>query len=132
MLRVKHIPGENVRVYVEGNSFRCTECPARFLKREHSMMKEGMECPKCHKGKIDERWHIVDVSSYDLNGACSCEFFSFDIAPKVKKMSRAQRLTYPKRCSHIEIARSFVLDVTLSLHVWEQHKGKPIDPENEI
>jgi hypothetical protein len=132
MLKVKAIPGEPSRFRVEGNSFRCSECPARFLKRENSMMREGMACPKCHKGFIEERYHLVDIASYNTNGACSCEWFHYELAPKVKKMSKGQRLTNPLRCAHISIARSFCLDVLLELHNWEQRGSRPVEEEHEI
>ena len=132
MLKVAHIEGEPTRFRVEGNSFRCSVCPARFLKRENSMMAVGMECPKCHKGKIEERWHLVDIASLDTNGFCDCEWFQYSVLTKVKKMSREQRIAHPLTCAHIPIARAFALDVALNLHLWEQRKGKPVDEEDEI
>lgn len=135
VLKVKHIPGEPTRFYCEGNSFRCSrrpECNARFLKRENAFMEEGHKCPKCGIGFIEENWHLIDISSYDLNGACSCEWFSFELAPKVKAMTKEYRLLHPKRCAHIEICRSFALDVLLKLHNWEQRGKRKLNPEDEI
>lgn len=135
MLKVKHCENEPTRFWVEGNSWRCSNrpnCKARFLKREHSMMREGMTCPKCHKGKIEENWHLCDLASYDGAGKCSCEWHSFSVAPKLEKMSKEQRILRPMFCGHLQVARTFCLDVLLRLHIWEQRGRRPINPENEI
>ena len=124
--------GEPTRFDVSSNRFGCTNCESRFLKIEHPFLDEGCKCPDCGKGLIEERYHLVDLASYDLCGACSCEWHAFSITPKLRATTKEERLFRPKRCAHIEYARSFALNVLLKLHIIEQHKGKPVNPEHEI
>ena len=127
LMHAKVRAGEPTRFDVSSNRFGCSECDARFLKIENSFMEEGMRCPKCEKGKIEERYHLCDLASYFPAGACSCEWFAFSIAPKLKAMTPARRLLNPPRCVHLEYARTFALDVLLKLHQLEENGGKVPD-----
>lgn len=49
--------------------------------------------------------HLVDLSSYGGNGACSCEQFVFRCATLARSHLHA-----PVRCKHIDRARAFVAD----------------------
>ena len=131
LMHAKVRVGESTRFDVSSNRWGCTNCESRFLKLENPFMGEGMKCPDCKVGDIEERYHLVDLASHDLNGACSCEWFAFSIAPKVRLMQKGERLFRPKRCAHIDYARSFALNVLLKLHILEEHGGKPINPEHE-
>jgi ssDNA-binding Zn-finger/Zn-ribbon topoisomerase 1 len=90
-------------------------------------MAEGMKCPDCGRGKIELRWHLVDIGSYDGAGMCSCEWWAFSVKKKLDNMTKERRLIKPIRCGHIDVARTFCLDMLLRLHIWEQNGGKKVD-----
>jgi hypothetical protein len=119
--------GEPTRFDVSSNRWGCTECESRFLKIEHPFLDEGCKCPDCGKGLIEERYHLVDLASWDLAGQCSCEWHAFSIVPKLKAMTRERRLMNPPRCAHIEYARNFCIDFLLKLNQLEENGGKAPD-----
>lgn len=123
MLRVLKIPGEATRYHVESNTLECV------LNRRHQfsrLRKRGIyiggPCPKegC-PGTLDCRFHQVDISMYNLNGWCSCEYFAFGLEPKVSRMGPAEQGAGNHRCAHINAARDFALDVSLKAHERERY-----------
>ena len=134
MLRVKAIPGEPTRFWVESNTLVCTspECSRTYnRKQRHRLVPNqssptdylhiGDPCPVCG-ATLDVRFHVVDIASNNCNGQCGCEFFSFTHAPALAKLLPSDRGMGKHRCSHIEAARQFALDVALHGHEYERYK----------
>ena len=119
LMHARIVPGEPTRFEVSSNRWGCNLCEARFLKIENSFMDSGMPCPKCKQGVVEERWHLVDISSFDGCGQCDCEWHQCSIAPKLRKMEKSARIFRPIRCQHVSFARTFILDVLLKLHIME-------------
>lgn len=44
--------------------------------------------------------HLVDLEEYDGYGECSCEYFSFNIRPKLN-----QNIKPKKQCRHLRIVK---------------------------
>ena len=66
--------------------------------------------------------HLVDLSSYQGNGECSCLHFSCRMAPELKQGREPSNAT---RCKHISAARGMFCDVMVKHHVSsKQHTGK--------
>lgn len=61
------------------------------------------------KSRPGHTW-LVDLSSYDFNGFCPCEAFTFRCGPE---LARGAKPSNKLRCSHIRSARSFFLDEIL-------------------
>lgn len=53
--------------------------------------------------------HIVDLGGYRGNGECSCEHFEFRLRPQIEEKPGGK----PKRCLHIEAARSALVDLVI-------------------
>ena len=132
LMHARIVPGEPTRFEVSSNRWGCTACEDRWLKIENPFMSEGQKCPSCGKGKIEERFHLVDLASLDLAGCCSCEWHHYTIQPRLRNMTKEQRILKPQRCAHIEYARSFALNVLLKLHILEERGNRPVNPEHEI
>lgn len=120
MLRVKPVPGEATRFWVEGNTIQCVvpECAAQFSRKRRSDLGIGSKCPKCGGGKLDVRFHTVDLSGFAPAGHCSCEHFEFNLQPKLCRMSPQERTQHAAslRCSHIGAARDFAMDLVVAAH----------------
>lgn len=125
MLRVKAIESEPTRFHVESGTLTCVnpQCGATYNRRtRHRLVADqrqptdylhiGDKCPKC-SGYLDVRFMLVDIAANNLNGGCSCEFFSFVQGPALAKLLPSERAMGKCRCSHIEAARQFALDVAL-------------------
>lgn len=155
MLRVKAIPGEPTCYHVESAELQCKnpECAQLyktlppmlvwFSKRQKEflrfagvwtkidkilsglkkpIMRPGDQCKKCGN-VVDHRWHRVDISAYNLNGECGCEKFYYDYGPALR---RGGAVCGEHRCSHIEAARDFALDLSLASH--QKNQGHKITP----
>ncbi len=118
MLRVIKIEGEATRFYVESQTLQCVnaQCSKLFNRRRRPDLWIGQACPKCDVGTLDVRFHVVDLSCFNLNGECSCEYFAFSLGPKVSRLQPVDQGAGAHRCSHIEAARGFALDVSLRAH----------------
>lgn len=153
MLRVKAIPNEATRFYVESAEVICTNCGklypktpnghARFSHEQTATLRAcgvwtkvsnylkqlsrqfnprnvpGGQCRKCG-GALDERWHLVDVSSMDYAGQCACEFWSIVIRKELEKLPKAQRMCHENTCAHIPEAQRFAFQLSLRLHEQER------------
>lgn len=135
MLRVKAIPGEATRYWVESNSLQCVSAAcghllnrrwrhvpfdatgAKLPPRRHEV---GDPCPRCGSA-LDLRFHVVDIASYGYSGQCSCEFFQYSCEPKVARLPKDQQGAGEFRCHHIRAARDFALDVALHAHNAERY-----------
>lgn len=147
-LRVQAIPGEPTRFRVESNSLECLRCHKLF-SRQRGNYHVGQQCPHCKasltndvvfnriltseaqvelaKAELDVRFHTVDISTYNRNGWCSCEYFEFSLATKLRGILPNQQAEGRYRCSHIDAARDFALDVALVVH--KQETGEKDDSE---
>jgi hypothetical protein len=127
VLRVKPVPGEATRFWVESNTLQCVvpECAKQFNRKLRSDLGIGSLCPSCKAGKLDVRFHTVDLANYEPVGECSCEHFQFRLGPELSKMPPEQRAEKAAlmRCSHIREARDFAIDLTLKAHE-KHHNGK--------
>lgn len=136
MLRVKAIPGEPTRFWVESWTLECPQCSAKFNRRtRHRLLARyedvphsgylyiGDPCPKCG-GELDCRFHVVDIANYNGVGECGCEYHQMKLGPELRKLSLAQRggSGDKYRCSHVKAARDFALDVALAAHDFERHR----------
>jgi hypothetical protein len=119
MLRVRTCQNEPTRFFVESNSLSCCnpECSKTFNRHQHPGIHIGDKCPRCG-GQLDLRFHTVEISEFNGTGFCSCEYFTFRLAPELKLLSPQQRIEKGDllRCSHIKAARDFALDLALHLH----------------
>lgn len=126
MLRVKAIPGEPCRFWCESNSLICVnaQCSALYNRRWRHRPEPGATavylhvgdlCPKCGS-QLDLRFHVCDISAYNCSGRCGCEFFQFNLEPKVSRLSPAEQGMGQYRCSHIIACRDFALDLALKGH----------------
>ena len=135
MLRVKAIPGEPTRFWVESGTLQCTnaQCGKMYNRRTRHRLVPGQAhptdylhigdpCPHCGSD-LDVRFHVVDISEYSYNASCSCEFFEFSMSPKLTRMLPSERIQGKWRCSHIIAARDFALDVALHAHEHERYVG---------
>ena len=52
-------------------------------------------------------WHLVDLESFDFNGACGCEAFMFRFAPDLERGKRDNEMTGIYQCKHIQRAQLF-------------------------
>lgn len=152
MLQVKAIPGEPTCYYVESHHMQCTgkECNALtrrapsaiwFNRRQRdflatvgvwgrvdSMVKKLAEgwrsdgqCRRCGAA-LEPRWHRVDIGAYHCNGQCGCEYFELALAKELRRLKPEQQAAGTHRCSHIEAARDFALDLSLRAH--EKQNGR--------
>lgn len=65
--------------------------------------------------------HLVDLSSYNGNGECSCLHFSCRMVPELKQGRHPSNAT---RCKHIAAARGMFCDVMIQCHTsTKQHTG---------
>ena len=135
MLRVMAIVGESTRFHVESNTLQCTDpqCGKMYNRRTRHRLVPGQAhptdylhigdpCPACGTGTLDVRFHVCDLESYNCNGGCSCEFFSFVHAPALSRMLPSEQGAGRCRCSHLEAARSFALDVALKAHEHDRYR----------
>jgi hypothetical protein len=131
MLRVKAIPGERTRFWVESGTLICVQCSKTFNRRtRHRLMEGGSEtvylhigdpCPKCN-GTLDVRFHVVDISEWNGNGSCGCEYFQISLAPKLSRMPLPEQGGGTMRCAHIRAARDFALDVAIKAHEFDRYR----------
>lgn len=140
MLRVIN-KGEPTVFCVESNSLECInpECRApngerRYLTRRdnHWIYRKGKfildkprvgdGCPKC-KAPLDLFFYSVDIAAFNCNGSCNCMYFTCDLGPKVSRASLEEQGAGKYRCSHIEAARDFALDVSLHSHERTRYAG---------
>jgi hypothetical protein len=135
MLRVKAIPGEPTRFWVESGTLQCTDpqCGKMYNRRTRHRLVPGQAhptdylhigdpCPACGTGTLDVRFHVVDISDYSYNASCSCEFFEFCLRPELTRMLPSEQGAGKHRCSHIIAARDFALDVALHAHEHVRYK----------
>lgn len=135
MLRVKAIPGESTRFWVESNTLICSnaQCSKLYTRRERHRLVPGQaypteylhigdSCPKCGQ-MLDVRFHTVDIAANHYAGQCSCEFWSCVIGPKLSRMLPSEQTAAAKKLmdSHIAAARDFALDVALHAHEHERY-----------
>lgn len=73
-------------------------------------------------GTLDVRFHVCDIAAFTNNGQCGCEFFSFVHAPALSRMLPSEQGEGRCRCSHIDAARGFALDVALKAHEHVRYK----------
>ena len=52
--------------------------------------------------------HLVDVSSFNFNGECSCEDFS---CVKIKAIERGEKRGSKTQCKHILYVREYLADI---------------------
>ncbi len=86
--------------------------------------------------RLDVRFHMVDISSFNGIGMCACEYFQMTLAPSLRRMDRIQlQAAYlfasKHRCHHIQAARDFALDVALKSHDRERYAGTKQREENQ-
>jgi len=124
-MRVIQVQGEPTRYHVESTSLECPKCGKLFprLSNPHNaLLRVGDQCPKCAGGKLDVRFHLVDVAVFHPVGQCSCEHWSFSLGKKVRRMSPkeleglTQQQARALRCTHIEAARTAAIDLTINQH----------------
>lgn len=123
-MRVLKVDGEPTRFFVESASLQCVrpECNKLFSKFKRPELHVGFKCPACGLGTLDLRFHTVDIADNEGNGCCSCEYFQFTMGPRLSGMLPNERREGKCRCSHIQAARNFALDLALYVHDIEQHK----------
>lgn len=127
-MRVIPVPGEPTRYRVESNSLECTkrECGKLYTRRNRHLLAPGDRstsaylfvgdpCPKCGS-RLDLRFHLVDIASFNRNGQCDCEYFSCGLGPKVAALLPEHQAEGRHRCAHIAAARDFALDLSLTAH----------------
>lgn len=143
-LRVQKVEGEATRFHVESNSWCCTRCDATYNRKHRPKLQLGQQCPACLRrkdgrlkraatlfggkkwvhdenpdapvGRLDHRWHLVDIAAFNLNGQCSCEYFCYAVGPQLRLLSPAAQGDAKLWCTHIAEARRFALDVALKAH----------------
>lgn len=146
MLHVKPVHGEPTCYEVESHHMQCTgpECrkltarapdPVWFNRRQQDFLagvglwtraeralaklREGWksdgQCRRCGAA-LEPRWHRVDVAALDLNGFCTCEYFECALGKAARQATKPERQAGKFRCSHIEAARDFALDLSLAAH----------------
>lgn len=117
MLRVLPVHGEPTRYHVESRSLQCTKQPAKhvFKRQKRPELRIGSPCPKCG-APLDTHFYLVDLAGFNFNGQCGCPWFEHRLAVELATIPPAERGAGPKRCSHIEAARNFALDLTLKQH----------------
>lgn len=116
----------------EGNSLRCSNPECRFiysLRGKNRKYAERDPCPRCAKKqlrnalgrafKLERSKHKVDLTPYEANGACACEYFQMTLEPLLRKMRKPERLSNRQRCVHIHIVREHALDEVIMQHVKE-------------
>jgi hypothetical protein len=137
-LRVQLVPGHVTVYHVEGESRRCQKCGHLWKRDKREVggtcgwtgLVDGQEKPAGRAasgrraqagnppcaGVVDVHWHTVDIAAFNLNGACSCEYFERVLAKDLRRTSSADQGAGLKRCKHIHAARDFDLDVRLRCH----------------
>lgn len=75
----------------------------------------GDQCPKC-AGVMEMRFHKVDIARFNCNGECGCEYFTTTLQKELRKLSASEQALGLFRCSHIEAARDFAVDVAVAGH----------------
>lgn len=129
-MKVEQIQGEPTRYHVESSSLACDVCKKSFSRRElnHNHLGEGDGCPACNRGRLDTRWHLVDLAAYRPIGQCTCEHFTFRLQANLSRISPGElyKMTQGEaaklRCTHIEAARAMALDLTVNQHVKHQER----------
>lgn len=135
-LRVFPVPGEPTVYHVESSSAQCSSC-SRVYKRwkwafcpdtggHRRVPRKGVTiegpCPYrfgCD-GKLQLRFHKVDIAAYNGNGQCGCETFEFSFGPALSKVRPSLWLESGLRCRHIQAARQYALDLTILNHTKQQ------------
>jgi len=79
----------------------------------------GDQCPKCG-GVLEMRFHKVDIAGYNCNGECGCEYFAVTLQKQLRQAPKSEWNLGLHRCSHIEAARDFAIDVVVTSH--EYHR----------
>ncbi len=137
-LRVLQVRGEPTRYYVESNSLVCKKDGKHlFDTRKFQLLAVGGVCPKCatngekEPGILAIRWHLVDLSPWQRNGECSCEWFDYSLRKRLRAMPEAEQAMGKARCSHIDAAREFALDLSLMRHDRERNAHTNQREENQ-
>lgn len=77
-------------------------------------------------GTLDVRFHLCDIAANHGVGRCSCEYWEFGLAREVERMLPSELAvalaTGRKRCSHIEAARQFALDLSIQAHERDRYR----------
>ena len=63
--------------------------------------------PSSKKGQV----HLIDLTSYDYNGECSCEDFT---CVKIKAVAAGEPPSNKTRCKHIIYVRDCVADIFIA------------------
>lgn len=158
ILRVWPVPNEPTRFRVESHALQCTTCGKlydrvqsecmEFTGRQRQLLRKvgvwdkvhkyiesyggrykvGDLCPKC-EGTLDIYTWLVDIASYNLNGECDCHHFRCALEPTLRNQIGSEQGMGKFRCSHIDAARDFALDLSLKLH--EHNRLKQADGRTE-
>jgi len=124
-MRVIQVQGEPTRYHVESTSLECPSCGKLFPRLSNprnSALRVGDRCPKCDGGKLDVRFHLVDVAADLPFGKCSCEYHTYTLGKKIRQLTQKQRSELTQRqqaalrCSHLEAARTAAIDLTINQH----------------
>lgn len=126
-MTVSQVPGETTRFYVESTSLECQDCH-KLYTRQDMRNKELTDCTRCG-GPLGIRFHLVDISCWDPIGECSCEHFQYRLKKEVEKISPiklrqlSQSEAHRLRCTHIEAARTYAIDLSIRQHQREQNQN---------
>ena len=111
-MRIFSIEGEPTRFRVESTSLECPECLKLFprLQPKNKDLRIGDPCPACGQGKLDSRFHLVDLASCWPVGQCACESWKYNLLKKIKLIPAESLGSLTKTqveaisCSHLEAA----------------------------
>ena len=67
-------------------------------------------------GRLEVRFHVVDIAAHNMNGKCGCEYFEFALENVVAGLPPEIQGLGKYRCSHIDAVREFALDLTILNH----------------
>lgn len=127
-MKVQQIQGEPTRYHVQSTSLSCA-CGKRYSREQQvklRLLPQG-KCPACN-GVLDWHWHLVDLADFRPIGRCSCEHFAYRLQANIAKLpphhlaKMEQGEAAKLRCSHLNAARAFALDLTIEQHEQEQLK----------
>lgn len=135
-LQVLPIPGERTVFVVEGAGVECTVC-GRYYKRWRYRLnystgyhepvarrgrQAGDPCPyrRGCAGKLDRRWHRVDILSWGGHGGCACEKFDLGLRVELSKTRPSTWVEGRFRCEHIDEARTFAVDLAIRMENMER------------
>lgn len=111
-MRIFPIDGERTRYRVESTSLECPACAKLFprLQPKNRDLRIGDACPVCGQGKLDARFHLVDIAVCWPVGKCECESWKYNLLKRIKLIpaDKLGSLTHAQihglRCSHLETA----------------------------